>query len=160
MIASMTRIPDRRRSRRPLTLALALAVASSAGCSSGPAQPKPLEGSNLSRLAMLCTMYVQQHNNAAPPSEQELIKFAKTLNPEGMKKIGIDVAQAEQYLTSPRDGKPYHIVFKTQAADPANPPVIVYEQVGVNGKREVGFLGGKVEEVDEARFKQLVPSAR
>jgi hypothetical protein len=159
MIACMTVIGDHRRRNGRFTFALALAVvASAAGCTKGPNQPAPLEGSNLSRLAMLCTMYVQQHNNTAPPNEQELIKFAKSLSPEGMKKIGVDVTQVEQYLTSPRDKKPYRIIFRIQAVDPANPPVIAYEQVGVGGKREVGFMFGRVEEVDEARFRQLVPA--
>jgi len=157
MIASRTVIANRRRHLWTVLAAVVAMTASAAGCSNGPSKPAPLEGSNLGRLAMLYTIYMQ--NNKKPlTNEQELITYAKTLNPAGVKSLGVDVTQVEQYLTSPRDGKPYRIIFKVQGGDPANPPVVAYEQVGVNGKREVGYMFGKVEEVDEARFKQLVPA--
>ena len=158
MLASTTVIADHRPRNRRVFLAVVVAMtAATAGCSNGPSKPAPLGGSNLSRLAMLYTLYMQ--NNKAPlTNEQELITYAKSLKPEGLKSLGVDVAQVEQYLTSPRDGKPYRIIFKVQGGEPANPPVVAYEQAGVNGKREVGFMFGKVEEVDEARFRQLVPA--
>jgi len=37
--------------------------------------------------------------------------------------------------------------------------VVAYEQEGVNGKRFVASKMGAVEEVDEARFRKMVPSA-
>ena len=38
-------------------------------------------------------------------------------------------------------------------------PIIAYEQTGVGDKRLVASSLGGVEEVDEARFRKLVPSA-
>jgi len=158
MIASLTVMAHhRRRNPRILCALVAVVTAAAAGCSGGPSKPVPLQGSNLGRLAMIYTLYLQ--NNRTPlTNEQDLVTYAKSLKPEGVKAMGIDVTQVEQYFTSPRDGKPYRLILKVQGGDPANPPPVAYEQVGVNGKREVGFLFGKVEEVDEARFRQLVPT--
>jgi hypothetical protein len=38
--------------------------------------------------------------------------------------------------------------------------VVFYEKAGKNGKRYVAYPMGKVEEVDEAKFKELVPEAK
>jgi hypothetical protein len=38
-------------------------------------------------------------------------------------------------------------------------PVIAYERTGDGGDRFVAFASGGVEEVDEDRFRQLVPDA-
>jgi len=146
-----------RKLRYSVALAV-VAIVSAAGCSKGPTKATPLTGSNLAKVAQIYNMYTQKQNSTSLTNEQQLITFAKSLSPEGMKSLGVDVTQVEQYFTSPRDGKPYRIVFKLATTDPANPPVVAYEQVGVGGKREVGFLTGKVEEVDETRFRQLVPS--
>jgi hypothetical protein len=37
---------------------------------------------------------------------------------------------------------------------------VAYEQEGVDGKRYVATVVGAVEEVDEARFRELVPDAK
>jgi len=144
--------------RRTVMFACVAVAAALAGCSKGPAKMAPQEGTNLNRLVSIYSLYAQQHNNIGPPNESELIKFAKTLDPEGMKIVGVDVTQVEQYFKSSRDGMPYRVIYKVQSGDPTNPPVIAYEQTGVGGKREVGFFSGRVEEVDEARFRQLVPA--
>jgi hypothetical protein len=151
-------ISDRLNRQRMFSLALVFAVtAAVAGCSDAPTKPKPITGSNLKKVAMLYMMYMQ--NNTAPlTKDQQLIDFAKTRSPEGMKTLDIDVSQVEQYFTSSRDGKAYRLVFKLPPSDPTNPAVVAYEQVGVGGKREVGFSNGNVEDVDETRFRQLVPN--
>jgi len=157
MIASMPE-SSLRICRRTFSLGLVVVVLSAvAGCSGGQTNLKPLTGSNLKKVALIYQLYTQ-NNNKPLTSEQQLITYAKSLNPDGMMSAGIDVAQVEQYFTSPRDNKPYKIVFKLPQSDPTNPPVVAYEQVGVGGKREVAFLTGNVEEVDEARFRQIVPA--
>ena len=42
---------------------------------------------------------------------------------------------------------------------PGGAPVIAYEQEGVGGKRFVASSLAAIEEVDEARFRELVPNA-
>jgi hypothetical protein len=151
-------IPERSTRHQMFSLALVGAlVAAVAGCSEGPTKAKPITGSNLKKVAMLYMMYTQ--NNTTPLAKNDqLIAYAKTLSPEGMKTMDIDVTQVEQYFKSPRDGKPYRLVFKLPPSDPTNPPVVAYEETGVGGKREVGFMNGNVEEIDDARLRQLVPN--
>jgi hypothetical protein len=57
-------------------------------------------------------------------------------------------------FTSPRDGQPYVVHYKQAGT------VVAYERDGKDGKRLVAYPSGQVEEVDETRFKQLVPSAK
>jgi hypothetical protein len=46
---------------------------------------------------------------------------------------------------------------KMEMPGSGSPPVIAYEQTGSMGKRYIATGLGGVEEVDEARFLQLVP---
>jgi hypothetical protein len=39
-------------------------------------------------------------------------------------------------------------------------PVIAYEQEGIDGKRFIATSVGAIEEVDAARFRELVPDAK
>jgi hypothetical protein len=142
-------------SPRRLQVLLTVAVLA-AGCSSQPGLT-PRNSSNLVRLASLYGVYASQHNNVGPANEQEFKKFILAQPPEGLKTLGIDPAQIDQFFTSPRDNQPFRILYRVRAGDPTRPPVIAYEQTGSGGTREVAFLFGKVEEVDEARFRQLVP---
>lgn len=96
-------------------------------------------------------------NRVGPANETEFKKYIQGLKPDAMQALGIDQAQLDTHFVSPRDEKPYKFLYKVRPGDPTKPPVIAYEQVGSGGKREVAFLNGKVEEVDEARFKELVP---
>ena len=69
--------------------------------------------------------------------------------------------RAEELFVSERDQKPYVISVgaKAGAKTPASAPVFAYEQEGKNGKRFVAYPG-RVEEVDEARLKEIVPGAK
>jgi len=62
-------------------------------------------------------------------------------------------------FVSSRYKKPYMVIYgPTSGEGPAGQPVIAYEQEGMNGKRFVASKMGAVEEVDEARFRKMVPS--
>jgi hypothetical protein len=74
----------------------------------------------------------------------------------------LNVSSIEELFVSPRDGKPYKILYgeaakKAPSGGPAGAPVIAYEQQGQGGRRWVASAMGAIEEVDEARLKQLVP---
>ena len=68
--------------------------------------------------------------------------------------MGFDPANLDKAFTSERDGKPFKIRYNVGGGRGSVDPV-VFEQDGVAGKKQVGFTGGKVEEVDDATYKDL-----
>ena len=65
----------------------------------------------------------------------------------------------ESLFVSPRDGQPYVVRYglKFGGPSPGGSPVVAYEQTGVGGYRYVAFAVGGAEQVDEKRFRELVP---
>ena len=116
--------------------------------------------SSLKPLAIVYGQYVGQHRGRPPVDEAEFRKYLASIPAERLKSFG--VAEVEGIFASSRDGKPYVVVYgPATAADAGSPDrVIAYEEVGQDGKRYVAFSTGKIDEVDEARFKQLVPGKR
>jgi hypothetical protein len=127
------------------------------GC--GPSQQQVEEQSTLKPLGILHGRYAAQHKGEPPPNEAEFKKFVESLGPESLQSIG--AADATKLWISSRDKQPYGIVYgkNTGPPGPAGQPVVVYEVQGSGGKRMVGSQLGAVDEVDEARFRELVPSA-
>lgn len=128
------------------------------GCGTRTAS-QPQQQSRLKALAVLYGQYMGQHRGQPPANEAEFKKFiesqAKTLS----NNFGIN--DPASVFVSERDGKPYVIVYGKPSgpAELAGAPVIAYEQEGSGGKRFVACSLGAVEEVDSARFRQLVPGA-
>ncbi|MFO0927579.1 MAG: hypothetical protein U0736_11145 [Gemmataceae bacterium] len=144
--------------RRQLLCALAGVVLSAAGCSRAPVHAP--EADKPALLARLYGTYISRHRGTPPKSAAELTKFADALAPDELKAIGIDKANLDGLFTSSRDHKPF--VFRAPASYGGRPgpsTVVLHEQEGVKGKRIVVFSLGQTEEVDAARFKQLVPEA-
>jgi hypothetical protein len=63
----------------------------------------------------------------------------------------------DDLFVSPHDGERY-VVLYGPAPKTGDASVVAYEKTGVDGKRQVGFLLGNIQEVDEAEFKKLVPN--
>ena len=127
------------------------------GCgrdSGGEAQ----EQSNLKPLAILYGQYTGQHQGRPPANEAEFKEYVRS---QSTMLESFQVTDPESLFISSRDEKPY--VIKYGAADgppgPGGYPVVAYEQEGVGGKRFVASSVGAVDEVDEAKFKELVPDA-
>jgi hypothetical protein len=104
-----------------------------------------------SHASLLTQLYVRATSALGhPPKDEQELK-------EGIKKSNVSlealkVKNIDDLFTSDRDGKPLVVVYGQR---PAGSDVVVYEQEGVDGKRLVGHSIGKVEEVDEAKFKEL-----
>ena len=72
----------------------------------------------------------------------------------------LGVTDPAKLWISSRDKQPYVILYGPVSGPPgpAGQPVIAYESKGVGGKRFVASSLGAVDEVTEARFKELVPT--
>jgi len=136
-----------------------LAACVVAGCGQNTAKLEQ-ETSNLKPLMVLFGQYTGQHRGQPPASEEEFKAYIKTVDPAALESLG--VKDAESLFTSTRDKKPYVILYggANGPPGPAGQPVVAYEQDGVGGKRYVASTLGAVEEVDEAKFRELVPSAK
>ncbi len=136
-------------------LGLVVAALLAAGCTQ-QTQSKKQQESRLKPLSMLYGQYMGQHRGQPPQSEAEFKKFVESQK-SFLNQFGI--TDPATLFISERDGQPYVVIYgkpKGPAAL-AGKPVIAYEKVGVGGKRFVASELGAVEEVDEARFKELVP---
>ncbi|MGO9110357.1 MAG: hypothetical protein ACLP9L_14130 [Thermoguttaceae bacterium] len=126
------------------------------GCSS-QTQSREREQSNLKPLAIFYGQFIGRHSGQSPANEAEFKSYLQTIPVTKLASFG--VTNVDSIFTSSRDQKPYVVVYGCQSSTAAEAPdqVIAYEQVGRGGKRFVAFLVGKIDEVDDARFKQLVP---
>ena len=121
------------------------------GC--GPRQvPQKPEKTHVQHLAQAYQAY-KSANGATPPSEKAFKSFLASLPPERARAFGLEGGNVDALFVSPRDGKPYAVSY----APPVGGAPIIHEQEGKAGKRYLARPTGQVEEVDEARFRQLVP---
>jgi hypothetical protein len=136
---------------------LCIMFAVAAGCGS---HQKSLtrQQSGLKKLALVYGRFLSQHQGKPPANEAEFKAYVKALRPSDLKAFGVD--DPSKIFVSDRDNKPYVVVY----GKPKGPPgpggaaVIAYEQEGKEGMRWVASSSGAVEEVDAARFRQLVPT--
>jgi hypothetical protein len=135
-------------------LAISASLAISTGC--GSIASKAWRQGQASHLRTLALFYGSATSalGRAPANEAELKKFIEKQGAAAV--ASLKLASIDKLFVSERDGKPYVVMYgprpKGAAADLA-----AYEQDGVDGKRLVGFTLGAVQEVDEQRFRELVP---
>jgi hypothetical protein len=123
------------------------------GCGGEPASPR---GAVLSPLKALLSLYSQATTQSGhrPANEAEFKEFVAQNGGELLKAYKTD---AEKAFISPRDNQPFVVVYGQRPAGMAA-GVVAYEQTGVDGIRQVGFELGYIEEVDDAKFKEMVPN--
>lgn len=84
-----------------------------------------------------------------PQDEQE---FKHAIAALGVRPEKMGVTSLDELFISERDHKPLIVIYGSHRPQS---DVVVYEQVGWEGKRWVGHRIGMVEEMDEAAFRQL-----
>lgn len=126
------------------------------GC--GGSRTPPVEEVSIKALTILYGRFFQSHQGKPPADEAEFRAFVETVSAEELAQLG--AKDPAKLWTSARDGQPYVVMYGS-LTNPQGPsgPVVIHEKVGSGGKRFVGTSLGNVEEVDEARFRELVPAA-
>jgi len=129
-------------------LGLAIFLVISGGCAQREDLSFKRETSHVRSLTNLYGLATTKLGHL-PRDEKEFKQSIATLGvkPEKMKVTSID-----ELFVSDRDGQPLVVVY---GIPPGNSDVVVYERTGVGGKHLVGHRIGMVEEVDEARYKDL-----
>ncbi len=127
------------------------------GCGKGDSssdQARQVPG--LKQLGLFYSLYKSRHQGNAPANEAEFKQYVTSQHAEQLKQLGIE--NVDSMFVSPRDGKPYVIQYGRKSGPGGNPPA-AWEQDGKAGKRFVVDSMGKLDELDEAAFKRLVPAS-
>jgi hypothetical protein len=136
-----------------------------AGCGK-PAEEDPT-AMRFKKLGRLSGRYLGQNRGAPPKNADDLKKFARSLSADELKGLNIEPAEIDDLFVSPRDNQP--LVFRSLAKsaavggpDGGGKVVLAYEKEGGGGKRYVVYLSppGDAGEVDDDKFKELVPEAK
>ncbi len=127
-----------------------------AGCQSATrdAASDP-QAARLLALSMLYARYQNANQGRSPASEEQFKTFIREYGNKIQELVQTDDADA--VFTSLRDGQPYVVLYGKATAQQQSSGLVAYETEGADGKRYVGYRLGYVEEVDEERFRQLIP---
>jgi hypothetical protein len=104
-------------------------------------------------------MYAQAtaQNGGRPPASEE--QFKKFIAKQGTYMMqSYKLQSTDDVFISERDGQPYVVLYGKPPQGTAS-GLCAYEKTGVDGRRYVGYMLGMIEEVDETRFRELVPNA-
>jgi hypothetical protein len=124
------------------------------GCSSGSNVAKDLaamNGSNIQRLSNLYAAFQTYNGGRGPNDEVEFKKFIADFDAGKLTMMGVD---KDKVFTSERDGKPFKVRYRVGGGRGAVVPV-VFEQNGTGGTKQVGYTGGKTDDVDDASYQLL-----
>jgi hypothetical protein len=113
--------------------------------------------SSVGQFARLAERYRVSHRGQMPATEDDLRRFAGSMDAAGLELIGI--GNIDSCFVSDRDGQPLAMRLGQESGTGGDPSVVCYEREGRDGVRLVGKLGGDVEVADEARFAELVPAS-
>ena len=141
-----------------LAAVLGTAFLVSCGRQSGPLAQEQI---NLSWLGQMYGKYISQNNGEPPKSIAEFQKFVeKKTSPERLDHL--KVANVNDLFVSPRDGKPFTMVSYDKLPPMKageQPPVVLYETDGRDGRRAIALLGGATRTVDNGEVQKMVPAS-
>ena len=136
-------------------LAAALLCFLAVGCSDNKAGAiAALNQSNIQRLTNLYSAYQAAHSFQGPSDEAALRSYVKVQAPWRLQLMQIDPDKLDELYISERDRQPFKVKYGV-VSGPGAVNALVFEQVGLSGKRQIGLNGGTVEEADAARYEKL-----
>ena len=104
-----------------------------------------------------CYMLYQGRMLKAAQNKEELVDFIKTNSKieKNLNLMGVDRSTFEESFVSDRDGAEYFIRYGTFVRDRAPEEPLVFETVGVDGKKQVAWSSEKVEEYEGKEYDKL-----
>jgi hypothetical protein len=129
-----------------------------AGCSSGTdpgAAVAKANSTNVKRLANLYMTFQSQHDWAGPKDETEFKDFIRSIDATKLQRINVDPAAIDAIFSSERDGKPFKIRYGVRGSSMGSSEPVIFEAVGVAGKRQIGRLNMTQLEADNAEYDAL-----
>jgi hypothetical protein len=114
-----------------------------------------MNASNIQRLSNVYAAFQNYHSGRGPKDEAEFKGFIKDFDPAKLSLMGIDPNHLNALFTSERDGQPFKVRYKVGGGR-GSVDAVVFETAGKDGKKQVGFTGGKVEDADASTYQQLL----
>lgn len=110
---------------------------------------------NVKRLGTLYGLFHLRNEFRGPRNEAEFRAFIGGQDPARLALAGIDPAALDGVFVSERDRLPFRVRYgvNTRVRGPNLP--VVFEESGRDGRRQVGFTGGTVQDVDPAAYDSL-----
>ena len=133
-------------------------LAALAGCSGGVDHDEALarvNSTNVERLANLYFTYQTMNEWRGPADEAAFKSFIRGYNPQKLARIGVDANAIDILFTSERDSRPFNIRYGVKGSAMGSSEPVIFESLGVDGSRQVGFLNMKETLVDEAEYESL-----
>jgi hypothetical protein len=144
-----------KRSALPLIEVLVCWLMVAAGCSRNyDNQVRAMNTANIQRLSNFYASFQSGRFGQGPKNEAEFKQFLLTQSPETFQLMGIDANNKDSIWASERDHKPFKVRYGVDSPL-GGLAAVVFEQDGIGGKRQVCFNNSKIEEADEARYKEL-----
>jgi hypothetical protein len=147
--------PTQTTPRKLVAASLLLALAGCGGGVSTDDRVAQANSTNIERLASLYTAYQSEHDWAGPPDEESFKKYVRAVDPNKLKRIGIDAAAGDSLFTSERDNQPFKIRYGVRGSAMGSSEPVIFEAAGAGGRRMVGFLDMTEREVDDAEYQSL-----
>jgi hypothetical protein len=144
--------------RYQISLAVLVLLGTLCGCSgsSVESQVAAMNSNNIKRITNLYCAYQLRNGYTGPKDLATLKGFTEHgLEPQRLEMMKIKPEEFDKLTVSERDGKPFKIRFSVHAGplDPA--AAVVFEDAGVDGVRQVGFTNSKIQDADDAQYKEL-----
>jgi hypothetical protein len=115
-----------------------------------------MNDSNIKRVANLYMAYQFRKGMKGPADEAAFKNFIQSeMAPRKLELMRVDRNNVEGLFKSERDGEPFRVRYGLSGG-PSTVLAVAFEQTGQDGKRLVAFTDGSVEEVDGARYSQLL----
>jgi hypothetical protein len=110
---------------------------------------------NIQRLTNLYSAFQMAHYGPGPQNEADFKQFiTDVMGPAHLKLMQIDPDKIDALFISERDHKPFRVKYGVEGG-PGVVNAVVFEEEGINGIRQVGFNGGTVQDVGQARYQDL-----
>jgi hypothetical protein len=145
-------------SMRTVLSACCVLLAAFTGCAGSVNNDEAIarvNSTNIQRLSNLYFSYQTKNEWHGPVGEPEFKGFIRSYNPQKLARIGVDPQAVDALFTSERDGQPFKIRYSVQGSAMGSSEPVVFESVGVDGKRQVGFLNMTHAEFDPAEYESL-----
>ncbi len=112
--------------------------------------------SNVKRLATMYSFFHTLNKFKGPKDEAELRSFIEAQDPKRLSLADIDATKLDELFVSERDGEPFVVRYgvDTIIRGPSLP--VIFESLGVDGTRQVGFCNGSMKEVDNEEYDRLL----
>ena len=110
---------------------------------------------NMQRLANLYFTFQMKNEWRGPSDEAEFKSFIGSYDPKKLTRIGIDPSAIDELFINERDGQPFKIRYSVAGSAMGSAEPVVFESVGADGQRRVGFLNMQQREVDESEYEDL-----